>query len=419
MILIVGAGLAGLVAAKTLQAAGEDYLLVDAADAPGGRVRTDVIDGFRLDRGFQVLLDSYPAARQHLDIPALRPRYFDSGALLHDDGDFFRVLHPIRHPSGALAAALDPTFPFPDKLHLAALLASTVLHSDDSLLNRCANPNEPSTAGLLARLGFSPTFIRRFVQPFFGGVFLDNDLETSAGLFCYYLKKFATGLALIPARGIGEIPRQLAEDLPASRLRLSTRIDRLETSGTRATAAITAEGETLRADAILLATDEPATHRILGLIPSAARPARGVTAVYFRSSRPLYTGPLLVLPSGPDRLVRHLVQLTNVAPELAPDGQHLVSATILDPRGLDAAALASAAATEIETIFTEAREALTHLHTAHVPYAQPRQPPGFAAHLPNPTTPANVLLAGDQIHPCSIQSAMTSGESAAQKIATL
>ncbi len=419
MILVIGAGLAGLVAAKTLQAAGEDYLLVDAADAPGGRVRTDEIEGFRLDRGFQVLLDSYPAARQHLDIPGLRPRYFDSGAILHDDGDFFRILHPLRHPSGALSAGLDPVFSLSDKLHLAALLASTVVHSDAAILNRCADPNEPSTAALLDRLGFSPTFFRRFVQPFFGGVFLDNELETSAGLFCYYLKKFATGRALIPARGIGEIPCQLAEDLPASRLRLSTEIDRLDVTGNRATAAITSAGESLSADAILLATDEPATLRILGQIPSEARPARGVTTLYFRSARPLYTGALLVLPAGADRLVRHLVQLTNVAPELVPDGQHLISATILDPRRMDDATLASAAIAEIEGIFSEARDALTHLHTVHVPYAQPKQPPGFAAHLPNPATPANVLLAGDQIHSCSIQSAMASGESAAQKLAML
>ncbi len=414
MILIVGAGLAGLVAAKTLQAAGEDYLLIDAAEAPGGRVQTDEIDGFRLDRGFQVLLDSYPAARQHLDIPGLRPRYFDSGALLHDNGDFFRVLHPLRHPSGALPAALDPVFPFADKLHLAALLASTIVHSDAAILARCSSPNDPSTSTLLERLGFSPTFVRRFIQPFFGGVFLDNDLETSAGLFCYYLKKFATGRALIPARGIGEIPRQLADDLPASRLRLNTRVDRIDSAGI-----VTTDGETIPADAILLATDEPATRRILGLDPAEARPARSVTTVYFRSTRPLYTGALLVLPAGSDRLVRHLVQLTNVAPELVPDGQHLVSATILDPRGLDDATLASAATIEIEGIFTEARGALTHLHTVHVPYAQPRQPPGFAAHLARPTTPANVLLAGDQIHSCSVQSAMASGESAARQLLKL
>ncbi len=419
MILIVGAGLAGLVAAKTLQAAGEEYLLVDAADAPGGRVRTDEIEGYRLDRGFQVLLDSYPTARRHLDIPGLRPRYFDSGALLHDDGDFFRILHPLRHPTGALSAALDPALPFADKLHLTALLASTIVHSDDAILARGASTSDGSTAELLTRLGFSETFVRRFAQPFFGGVFLDNDLGTSASLFCYYLKKFATGRALIPARGIGEIPRQLAESLPSTRVRLETRIDRLEVSGNQATAAITTAGESLPADAILLATDEPATRHLLGLDPTEARPARGVTAVYFRSTRPLYTGALLVLPAGPNRLVRHLVQLTNVAPELAPDGQHLISATLLDRRGLDDTALTAAARTEIETIFPEAIGALTPIHTTHVPYAQPIQPPGYAANFPNPPKPANVILTGDQIQSCSIESAMASGESAAKQIPSL
>ncbi len=411
MIVIVGAGLAGLVCARQLQAAGEDFLLVESSDAPGGRVRTDEIDGFRLDRGFQVLLDSYPTARRLLDIPGLRPRYFQSGALLEDSGDFFRVLHPLRHPEGALSAALDPAFPFSDKAHLLGLLASSCVHSDPALLARCATATDVTTRELLVRLGFSDAFLRRFVQPFFGGVFLDNALETSAGLFCYYLKKFATGRALIPARGIGEIPRQLADDLPTRRLRFDTCIDRIEAHGV-----VTTEGESIPADAIVLATDEPSTRQILGLSPTEARPARAVTTLYFRSTRPLYTGALLVLPAGPDRLVRHLVQLTNVAPSLAPDGEHLVSATVLDPRGLDDASLATAARSEIETIFTEARGALSLLHVVHVPYAQPVQPPGFAAHLPNPPTPPHVVLAGDQVRSSSIEASMDSGERAARKL---
>ncbi len=411
MIVIVGAGLAGLTCAKRLQSAGEDFLLVEASDGPGGRVRTDEVDGFRLDRGFQVLLDSYPTARQELDIPGLRPRYFQSGALLHDDGDFFRVLHPIRHPEGALSAALDPTFPPADKAHLLGLLLSSCIHSDSALLDRCATSNDVTTRELLVRLGFSDSFISRFVQPFFGGVFLDNALETSAGLFCYYLKKFAIGRALIPARGIGEIPRQLAEEIPTRRIRFDTRIDRIDATGVT-----TSEGESIPAAAIVLATDEPATRQILGLSASGSRPARGVTTLYFRSSRPLYSGALLVLPAGSDRIVRHLVQLTNVAPSLAPDGEHLISATVLDTRGLDDSSLAAAVRTEIEAIFTEARDALTLLHVVHVPYAQPVQPPGFRAHLPQPAAPPNVVLAGDQIRSASIEAAMDSGLRAALKL---
>ncbi len=411
MIVIVGAGVAGLVCARKLQAAGEDYLLVDASDAPGGRLRTDEIDGFRLDRGFQVFLDSYPTARRHVEIPALRPRYFDSGALVHDDGDFFRVLHPLRHPTGALSAALDPVIPRADKLHLSTLVASSCVHSDASLLARCASTNEPSARDLLTRLGFSETFLRRFAQPFFGGVLLDNDLESSAGLFCYYLKKFVTGRALTPARGIGEIPRQLAEDLPDRRLRFNTRVDRIDPN-----AVVTSEGESIPADAVILATDEPSTHAILGQASSDARPARGVTTVYFGSTRPLYTGALLVLPAGNARLVRHLVQLTNVSPSLAPDGEHVISATILNARGMDDTALADAARAEIETIFDEAREALTTLHVVRVPYAQPTQLPGFAATLQLPETPPHVILAGDQTGSGSIEAAMASGERAAAEL---
>jgi protoporphyrinogen oxidase len=414
MTVIIGAGLAGLVAAQVLRERGIDFLILEAGDAVGGRVRTDVVDGFTFDRGFQVLLDSYPSVRKFLDLPALQPRYFDSGALLHDDEGFFRLMHPVRHPAWFGSSALTPAFGWGDKIAAAALVASCVLHSDAMLLERARTGPDESTRELLRRLKFSETFQRRFIEPFFGGVFLDGSLDTSASLFRYYLKMFAVGRALVPAAGMGAIPEQLAGRLPKDRIRFGTRIASLEMSHGRASAVVAESGERFPAGQFILATDEPAACKLLG---GAARAPRSVWTLWYRTRQSLYTGPLLVLPATrPGRRLTHLVQMTNVAPEVAPVPWHLVCATVIDAGGDDASTLPDRVLQEIGEIFSESRGNLEFLRIARTDYAQFDQRPGFPGLRPSPLMPSNVFAAGDRTGFSSIQCAMASGEAAALAI---
>ena len=417
MVVIVGAGLAGLVCARELARRGvDDFVLLEAADAPGGRVRSRVTpEGFTLDRGFQVLLDSYPAVRRHLDITGLEPRYFESGAVLHDAGRTWTVADPRRHPGDLAETAFTDVFPVGDKARLVALVAELMATPDGSLLAETCSGGDVSTAQYLWNRRFTPAVIERFFRPFFGGVFLDEKLATSAGLFRYYLKKFAMGRALLPAGGIGEITRQLAAGLPHGKLRLGCRVERLARLGDGVDGVVTGDGETIACERLLLATDAPATACLLER-PLVVPPALGTTVVYFASPISLYDRGMLTLPAGRGRLVRHFVQLTNVAPEYAPPGQHLVSATVLDRRGMDDEALFAAAASEIAVVYPAASEKLRSVAVVDVPYAQHRQPAGFARTLPPApaATPLeNVWLIGDQTGACSIQSAMASGERAA------
>ena len=418
MIVIVGAGLAGLVCAKELaRRGGRDFLVLEAEDAPGGRVRSRrTSDGFVLDRGFQVLLDSYPAARRHLDIDALEPRYFESGALLHDGGETWTVAHPLRHPGDVLEGAFGAMFPLADKVRLVALVAELLTTPDDWLSAEASSDRDVSAAQYLWGRGFSPTIIERFFRPFFGGVFLDNKLGTSAALFRYYLKKFATGRALVPVRGMGEIPRQLAGALPPGALRLGCRVREIERLGDRADAVRLDTGERIPCEHLLLATEAPAAARLLERPRLAGPPPLGTTVVYFSSARSLYERAMLVLPAGRSKLVRHFVQITNVAPEYAPPGQHLLAATILDRRGLDDEPLAAQAAREIADCFPAAKGALTRLAVVDVRYGQRQQRASFLRAAPAPPVAThldNVWLIGGQTTACSIQSTMVSGERAA------
>ena len=175
-LVIIGAGLAGLTCAKVLAENGaRDFLLLEANPEPGGRVRSErTADGYTLDRGFQVLLDSYPAVRRHLDLPALTPRYFDSGALLADPESGRApqaAAHPLLHPADAPTTAFSDRFPVADKARLAALVTELLATPDAALRAEPGQPWDVSTAGFLFRRGFSPAIVERFLRPFFGGTY--------------------------------------------------------------------------------------------------------------------------------------------------------------------------------------------------------------------------------------------------------
>ena len=408
MIAIVGGGLAGLACALKLHRVGREFVLFEAAPVLGGRQRTSHKDGFILDHGFQVVLSSYDAVASVCDMASLQPRWFESGALLHDGRRLTHLASPFENP---VAALISPAFSIPDKLRLARLGAELLLTPTKNLTARCAALEDVSTRVFLKQRGFSESFFACFAQPFFGGVLLDNDLSTSAGLFLYYLKKFLVGRAWIPAGGIQSLPNALGSKLPTTALRLNTRDADISHDPH---GLVLENGDTLRADKIILALDEPSLCQLLRL--QAPPPARSVSVVYFKTKTSLYSQPCLVLPEGAHRRVRHFVQITNIAREFAPSGWHLISATVLEGAGLSPAQLADEAAREIASVFPHAAGALEHLETIHVPYAVPSQPPGFAGRNAFPDLPENVYACGDWERGASIQAALRSGIETAKRV---
>ena len=225
MVIIVGAGLAGLACALRLQEAGVEWLLLESNDHPGGRVATEITpEGYRLDRGFQVLLDSYPTVSSLLGLEALQPRYFQSGALMVGEEGWERILNPLHHPDWLLSAPLIQSFSLREKITLGILGVLQSLRSDESLL---AHEGGKSALQEISHFGLDGDVLEKFLRPFFAGVFLDNELGTDASVLRYDLKKFALGKALLPAKGMGEIPRQLAARLASSKQRYGARVQAL------------------------------------------------------------------------------------------------------------------------------------------------------------------------------------------------
>jgi phytoene dehydrogenase-like protein len=318
-IVIIGAGLAGLSCATQLTAAGRDVTLLEASDRVGGRVRTDVIDGFTLDHGFQVLLTAYPACRELLDYDALRLRRFSPGAKVRQNGKFHLLSDPWRRPGHAIATALNPVGSIWDKLKIAKVRSAARKGTLDDVYCRDDGP----TIDYLQKQGFSSSMIQGFFQPFIGGVFLDESLSVSRRMFDFVFRYFAEGDAAVPADGMAAIPRQLAERLPRGTLRLNQCVAAIanQDSGHHITLS---SGEVLQTDTVIVATESDAAAGLLK-IKSLKTHWNSTTNVYYTCQGQPNQSRMLMLRGDETGPIQTATILSNVAAEYAPPGQSLIS----------------------------------------------------------------------------------------------
>lgn len=416
-VVVVGAGLAGLAAATTLAAAGRAVVVLEAGDEVGGRVRTDVVDGFLLDRGFQVVLGAYPEVARQLEVGTLRLRRFDPGALVWTGAErgMVRVGDPLRQPATLPATALAPTGSIVDKARVLALRVR-LGRSDPAALLR--GP-DGSTAEHLRALGFSEPMVRRFFRPLFGGILLDPDLATSRRMFDVLFRTLAVGDAAVPVDGMAAIPRQLAARLPAGTVRLSTAVRAVEPG-----AVVLDDGTRLAGSDVVVATEGPAAARLLGdrFPGDAARAARGRSAacVWFAAPEPPVRDRLVVLDGVGDGPVLNLAVLTNVAPSYSPDGRALIAAACPGEHGaggddVHGEDLADDARRQLRGWFGSAVDRWEHLRTHRIAYAQPDQAPPFVPKRRVAVTDG-LWVCGDHRDTGSIQGALFSGRRTAEGI---
>ncbi len=412
-IVVVGAGLAGLACARHLTRAGRRVQVLEASDGVGGRVRTDEVDGFRLDRGFQVVLTAYPEARAQLDYRPLGLRPFYPGALVRYGGRFHRVADPFRHPVDALESLMNPIGTPADKLRVLALRQRALAGSLDQLFGR----PETTTMQALTGLDFSNAMIERFFQPFLGGIFLGRELSTTSRMLEFVIRMLAEGDTAVPAGGMGMLPDQIAAELPPGTVRTGVRVT--EVSGARVTLD---DGSRVDASAVVVATEGDTAASLTGGRPPVAY--RSVTNLYFAAPRPPVSGPYLLLNGeshgagshgaeshGP---VNSVAVLSEVAPGYAPPGRTLVSATVLGSPGESDEALNGSVLRQLGEWFGGQVSAWTPLRTYRVRWAQPDQtPPTVTPGARSPRLSPGLFLAGDHVEHASIQGALASGRRAA------
>lgn len=404
-ILIIGAGLSGLTAAKLLKSSGKSITILEESDRIGGRVKTDYIQGCQLDRGFQVLLTAYPEARKVLNYRTLDLHYFDPGAVILNENGITAISDPLRNPLQIWQTLTSSAGSFRDKMLILKLRQRLKHKQIDQIFNR-----QPlSTLQYLHDFGFSETMIANFFKPFFGGVFLEDELSTSAEVFEFLFKMFGEGRAAIPALGMGTIAEQLGESLDADDVVLNEKVIRYEDGRV-----FTNKDRCYEAEFVLLAAGENA-------VPGSETCAKGraVTNIYFIAHRKPVLSKMLLLNASPKKLVNNIAVMDNISPFYAPLGKSLISVSLLGDHQLTLPnILVEQVKTELSKWFGET-DNWTHLRTYHIPYALPDK--SFYRDdidLNKVRVSDRVFRCGDYLLNGSINAAIKSGRMAAEIIST-
>ena len=402
-ITIIGAGISGLITAIELEKLGYNPIIIEASASVGGRVKTDVLDGFQLDHGFQVLLEAYPKAKQYLNYNTLELQKLIPGAVIYANGTSTLIGDPLRDFSLLVPTIAANVGSIKDKLAIFKLNLELKKKSIKAIFES----EQISTFAYLKDKGFSDRIIQNFFKPFFTGIFLETDLRTSNVMFQFIYKMFGEGLAVIPKDGIQAIPNQLKSQLTKTTFIFHTKVKRVEEKHI-----ILEDDSVMASDIIIIATE---ASKLLGIEKPMGWKA--CENLYFEIEENTLKKPIIGLVAHHDALINNIFCTTSIANNNTAKGQ-LLSVTIVKPHNLNEADLIHQVKTELKNIcgITTKRfvkryiikRALPDLD--HVDYSDNEAKFKFSD---------SIYLTGDTLLNGSLNAAMTSGEIVGQLISTL
>lgn len=397
-IVIVGGGIAGLQAANILQSKGYDFILIEKSMSLGGRVQSEEFQGYILDHGFQVLQTAYPEVQQSLPLSKWDLSYFQSGAYVFNEGKFKPFLNPLKSPLLFLKNIDSAGATVFDFLKMAWIWLKT--QGSISPINS----DSETTSELISRYRFSEKFQRKFLRPFFAGIFLDDQLSPPASLFFYYMKQFLEGRAALPKNGIGDIALDLASGIPNEKIRTGVWVTEIQGETLQLN-----NGETVHFDQLILAIDPKQACELLKIdFPSDTHFSS--KTFYFSMDKKLETLlPLIHLMPLHSSPLLHFSYLSQVNPALAPDGKHLMSATSLQMDLTD-----KEVAHELARVLDLSSNDFVFLKSFSIPHSLFKV--GSFTEVYQKAEEENIILAGDYTLFPSLQAALSSGRLAAEKI---
>ena len=396
-VVVIGGGAAGLAAARQLTAAGLDVLLIEAADRVGGRIATDRVDGFLLDRGFQVVNTAYPALPDFVDLASLDLRFFDHAVLVADRQGRHLLADPRRRPGLPGPGGLP--VPAAGLARLAWLSLRLGYSSARALL---AEPETTAAAYLGARL--DERTVRTLAEPFLAGVFGHDPLLTSSRVLAMIWRSFVRGRIGVPATGMQRLAEALARPLPPGCVRLNTPVTAVDGQQVR-----TAAG-TVQARAVVVATDPAAAARLVPGLPVPGQ--RVLVTTYHAADEPPARRPVLLLDGTGRSGIANSVVMTLAAPSYAPPGRHLIATTATAEAGLDEPAVRR----HLAALYGRPAGDWEHVATVRAdPGLVSAPPPQGELRKPVRLT-STLFVAGDHRDTPSLQGALVSGRRAARAV---
>ena len=399
---IIGGGISGLVAAQVLENHGISPVIIDADDRVGGRVKTDIVKGFQLDRGFQVLLSSYSAAKKYLDYKSLDLQPLKAGSCVFVGGKQCFFGDPLRDLSLFIPTLFSTLGTLGDKLKIAKLN----FHLQKKTIDKIFEDREITTKEYLIAKGFSKKIIKNFFAPFFSGIFLESELYTSSRMFEFVFKMFGEGLALLPKGGIEEISKQLINKLKKTKIQFNTLA-----SNVKDKEITLSDGKKIKTDYTIIAT-EP-INLVEGL-KNQKVDWKSCQNLYFTCYQRVYKKAFIGLIANPVCLINNFFYPTSV-PTNNKGENELISVTVVKDHGLPDKKLIEMVKNELKK---ECKiEGVSFLKLYSIPKALPNLNNIQYDVYPSETKVKDgIFLAGDVLLNGSLNAAILAGEKAAMGV---
>ena len=399
-IVIIGAGIAGLACAMKLKKNNRNFIIIEQSNRVGGRVGSIKENEYIFDLGFQVYNTEYYETNSLLNLKELKLKVFKPGASIYNGRRFEILSDPFRDPSTILETFFSGMTTFKDKIKILTLkraLSSYCISEDQS--------EDMTTLKYLKSYGFSNKIINGFFKPFFSGIFLENQLETSSKFFKNVFSNFNKGYAAVPINGMQAIPDQMVKNLNPHNLLL----------GNKVIEAKNPEKIVLENNEIIEAKYMVLTGGSNSLVNNHIVEFNSVRTFYF-SSRVKVKHPKYINLFPYDSLINNIAILSSVSENYSPNGNTLFSITIIES-DLSKSELIDIIQDKLSTYYGDEKSNYIFMKEINIKQATIKQKTGyFDLKIEDKK---NILFAGDYTTYGSIEGAVVSGLKTAEKLISI